>query len=280
MGADLRQVAQGCKYRALSYKHYDINGYRFRTAAHERHRHNAKTINSGVLSVGEDGVEYYGIIEEIIGLCFGSTNPLKLVLFTCHWFYLISGVRRRPNIGLVEVKKASVLPGNVPFIVAQQATQVYYVPYPCKSAKSLVDWNVVYKVPPRTKLPTPSDEDYNIDPNTNVEEFFQEDGLPGNFEIVIEHEDYHSDNIEIDVEEVSNEKDLELLNRLNIDSDSEDDVTLNVLHMDDSIYDDTSDDDIVELPEGDPNCMCCIILMFYLPMICYIYITVDTNFCT
>jgi hypothetical protein len=74
--------------------------------------------------------------------------------------------------------------------VAQQAKQVYYVSYPCKSARSLFDWNVVYGVPPHTKLPTPSDEDYNIDPNTNVDEFFQEDGLPGNFEIVIGHEDY------------------------------------------------------------------------------------------
>jgi hypothetical protein len=129
-----------------------------------------------VLTVGEDGVEYYGIIEEIIELCFGSTNPLKLVLFKCHWFHPISGVRRSPNILLVEIKKASVLPGNGPFIVAQQATQVYNVPYPCKSTRSLVDWNVVYKVPPHTKLPTPSDEDYNIDPNTNVEDFFKKMG--------------------------------------------------------------------------------------------------------
>jgi hypothetical protein len=126
MGAELRQVAQGCQYRTLSYKHYDINGYRFRTTAHERNGHNAKTINSGVLTVGEDGVEYYGIIEEIIELCFRSTKPLKLVLFKCHWFHPISGVRRSPNIGLVEVKKTSVLPGNEPFIVAQQATQVFY----------------------------------------------------------------------------------------------------------------------------------------------------------
>jgi hypothetical protein len=98
-----------------------------------------------VLTVGEDGVEYYGIIEEIIVLSFCSTNPLKLVLFKCHWFHPMSGVRRSPNIGLVEVKKTSVLPGVKPFIVAQQATQVYYVPYPCKSARSLVDWDVVYK---------------------------------------------------------------------------------------------------------------------------------------
>jgi hypothetical protein len=68
---------------------------------------------------------------------------------------------------------------------------------------------------------------------------------------------------------------LKLLNCLNID----DDVPLNMVHEDDTIYDDISDDDIVEPPEGDPNCMCCIIIMFYLPLMCYIYIIVDTNFC-
>jgi hypothetical protein len=93
MGAKLRQIAQGCQYRTLSYKHYDINGFHFRTTTHQRNHHNAKTISSGVLTVGEDGVEYYGIIEEIIELCFHSTKPLKLVLFKCNWFHRISGVR-------------------------------------------------------------------------------------------------------------------------------------------------------------------------------------------
>jgi hypothetical protein len=140
----------------------------------------------------------------------------------------------------------------------------------------------VYKVPPRTKLLTPSDEDYNIDPNTNFEEFFQEDGLPGNIEIVIGHEDNHLDSTEIEVEEVANEKDLELLNRLNIDS--EDDVPLNVLDVDDvfNIHDsddDSSDDYIVDPAEGDPYCMCCIIDMFHFRSIYYIFILVDTNLC-
>jgi hypothetical protein len=271
MSVELRQVAHGCQYRAASYNTYDINGYRFRTTAHERKRHNAKIRISGVVTVGEDGVDYYGIIEEIIELCFGSTKPLKIVLFKCQWFHPFSGVRRSPNIGLVEVKKTSVLPGNEPFIVAHQATQVYYVSYPCKNVRSLVDWDVVYKVPPNTKLPTPSNEDYNIDPNTNVDEFFQEDGLPGNIEIVIGPEDYHSDNTEIEVEDVANAADLELLNRLNIDSDSEDDIPFNVLHVDDvfNIYDsddDISGNDIFEPAEGDPNCMCVVLF------ICYIFL--------
>jgi hypothetical protein len=135
MSVELRQVAHGCQYRAASYNTYDINGYRFRTAAHERKCHNAKIRNSGVVTVGEDGVEYYGIIEEIIELCFGSTKPLKIVLFKCQWFHPFSGVTRSPNIGLVEVKKTSVLPGNKPFIVAHQATQVYHVSYPCEKCQ-------------------------------------------------------------------------------------------------------------------------------------------------
>jgi hypothetical protein len=41
----------------------------------------------------------------------------------------------------------------------------------------------VYKVSPHSKLPVPNNEDYNFDPNTYDEEFFQEDGLEGTFEI-------------------------------------------------------------------------------------------------
>jgi hypothetical protein len=43
----------------------------------------------------------------------------------------------------------------------------------------------VYKVSPHGRLPVPINEDYNIDPNTYEGEFFQEDGLPGDFVIDI-----------------------------------------------------------------------------------------------
>jgi hypothetical protein len=36
-----------------------------------------------------------------------------------------------------------------------------------------------------SRLPVPNNEDYNIDPNTYEGEFFQEDGLPGDFVIDI-----------------------------------------------------------------------------------------------
>ena len=42
--------------------------------------------NSGVCTTALDGVEYYGIIEEIYELTFHGCKPLKPVIFKFHWF--------------------------------------------------------------------------------------------------------------------------------------------------------------------------------------------------
>ena len=65
-----------------------------------------------------------------------------------------------------------VYPGDDVYIVAQQATQVYYLSYPCQTDNRLKGWDVVYKVSPHGKLPVPNNEDYNIDPNTYDGKFF------------------------------------------------------------------------------------------------------------
>jgi hypothetical protein len=41
----------------------------------------------------------------------------------------------------------------------------------------------VHKVSPHEKVPIPNDEDYNLDPNTYVEELFQEEGPEGTFDV-------------------------------------------------------------------------------------------------
>jgi hypothetical protein len=132
MSVELRQVADGCAYRVRSFTGYDINGYRFHTTRHEQSRPNRRTTNTGVLTPGLDRVEYYGRIEEIYELTFHGCKPLNPVIFKCHWFDL-EVTRRTPNLGLVEIWKSSVLLGDDIYIVAQQATQVYYLPYPCKT---------------------------------------------------------------------------------------------------------------------------------------------------
>jgi hypothetical protein len=119
------------------------------------------------------------------------------------------------NLGLVKIRQDSTLAGDDVYIVAQQATQVYYLPYACQTKEHLKGWDVVYKVSPHGKLPVPNDEDYNLDPDTYDGEFFQEDGLEGRFEIDL----IEAIRMEVDIEmvideeddEVQNENDLEML---------------------------------------------------------------------
>jgi hypothetical protein len=69
------------------------------------------------------------------------------------------------NHGLVEIQRDSTLPGDDVYIVAQQDTQVYYLPYACQTKEHLKGWDVVYKVSPHSKLHVPKDKDYNLDPD-------------------------------------------------------------------------------------------------------------------
>ena len=118
MSAELRQVADGCAYRVKSFTSYDVNGYRFHTTSHEQSRPNRRTTNTRVFTLGFDGVEYYGRIEQIYELMFHGCKPLNPVIFKCHWFDP-SVVRRTPNLGLVEIRQDSKYPGDDVYIVAQ-----------------------------------------------------------------------------------------------------------------------------------------------------------------
>jgi hypothetical protein len=217
---ELRQVANGCRYRVMSYSVYDVNGHRFHTKTHDESHANRRTTNFGVCTKGEDNIKYYGIMEEIYELMFDGCKPLKPVVFKCHWFDP-SRVRRTPNVGLVEIRPSSVYAGDDVYIVAQQATQVYYLSYPCKTDAHLQGWDVVYQVSPHVRLPISNNEDYNIDPDTYDGEFVQEDGLQGSFEIDLTGEikmevddgDERVDDEDV-ADEVSNPRDLRMLEEL------------------------------------------------------------------
>jgi hypothetical protein len=84
MSPELRQVANGFAYKVKSFTGYDVNGYRFHTSSYEHDRPNRKTTNTGVFTSGQDGVEYYGRLEEIYELSFHGCKPLNPVIFKCH----------------------------------------------------------------------------------------------------------------------------------------------------------------------------------------------------
>jgi hypothetical protein len=136
-----------------------------------------------------------------------------------------------------------MLPGDDVYIVAQQATQVYYLPYACQTKEHLKGWDVVYKVSPHGRLPVPNDEDYNLDPDTYDGEFFQEDGLEGRFEIVLTEAIGMDVDIEMVVDEeddeVQNDNDLVILegNDINDELASSDGVEIEMVDSDDESYD-------------------------------------------
>ena len=94
------------------------------------------------------------------------------------------------------------------------ATQVYYLPWACQKDKKLAGWYLVQLVSPRGKAPVPNDDDYNFDPSTGTEEFYEPEGLEGTLEIdILSLMDMEVDNDidEDEGEEVRDAKDLEIL---------------------------------------------------------------------
>jgi hypothetical protein len=133
MSAELRHVANGFAYRVKKYSGYDVNGYHFRTTNYDQSRPNRKTTCSGVFTPGLDEVDYFGRIEEMYGLNFHGSKLLTPVIFKYHWFDPQVTRRTHSNLGIVEIRQDSTLLGDDVYIMAQQATQVYYLPYACQT---------------------------------------------------------------------------------------------------------------------------------------------------
>ena len=116
------------------------------------------------------------------------------------------------------------------YITAQQATQVFYLPWACQTDKNLEGWYVVYEVPPHVRPPLPNEQDYepHINPDTYDGEFFQETRLskkrfknrrasPKNMEVDSDNESDSSPEPEpedLELVEVTDADDVSMLQRL------------------------------------------------------------------
>ncbi|XP_074327411.1 uncharacterized protein LOC141665331 [Apium graveolens] len=112
-------LLQGPASFVLSYKRCKVNGYSF----------NLGKSSSGVLvkgsCYGDSGSNYYGTLQKIIKLTYGGGN--QVILFRCHWYDHVRGVKKHKN-GVLLIDLNSKLKGNDVYILASQATQVYYAP--------------------------------------------------------------------------------------------------------------------------------------------------------
>jgi len=132
---------------------YNVNGFKFSI---EKYSKNKKTNNSGVWVKGDDGnqnenVDYFGVLQEIVELEYSGWPIKRIVLFQCKWFDPTSrGTRELKQHNIIEVKHTRKYEAYDPFIIAQNAKQVYYAPYPLRRDKS--DWWVVIKTKPMGRV--------------------------------------------------------------------------------------------------------------------------------
>ena len=175
----LKVLARGPMRYVESHKGYFVNGYKFHTLKHGDGR---ITHNSGVCVKGstynELESDYYGLLVEVLEVNYRDSNGrCVVVLFKCDWFEPIQGVRVNRKHNLVDIKYKSKGCQDDPFILASQAEQVYYAPYPSMT-KDLKDWWAVVKATPRSIYEVTQCSSEVADDNVDVEEFFQENEMP------------------------------------------------------------------------------------------------------
>ncbi|XP_071932982.1 uncharacterized protein [Coffea arabica] len=166
---ELRFLAKGPDVVGIQHGRYVVNGFRFHTKEVEKKR---KTQNSGVTanattssfaSIRDQNpvlseLVYFDILKNMIELIYGGR---RVVLFECDW--ISNGSRMKQDAdGFTLVNFANVRPHVEPFILASQASQVFYVEDPTDK-----DWQVVISTTARVG--------YNMGTTMDVETYLQSD---------------------------------------------------------------------------------------------------------
>ena len=133
----ISDVAKGPLCIVKSYPIYFINDFKYRTQSHGNNR---ATTNSEVCIKGEL-MDYYGKITEILEIEYPALPIKHCVLFKCEWFDPTPNVGIKVNCAynLVEINQRRRLANFEPFVLAMQATQVYYLPFP-RLRRDKMDW--------------------------------------------------------------------------------------------------------------------------------------------
>ncbi|KAG6428173.1 hypothetical protein SASPL_112423 [Salvia splendens] len=172
----LYHLSQGPLKGVMSYNICFVNGYKFHTDSDGKSR---STVNSGVCIRGSNysyaDDDFYGILKEVVEVEYRASPIKKVVLFNCAWYNPAppprGGIIVHPKFRIVEVNIHKEYPKYDPFVLAQQASQIYFVSFPSKK-KDKVNWRAVLKV--RAEK---FDASYAITKEADEDTAFQEDGV-------------------------------------------------------------------------------------------------------
>lgn len=153
----LMTLVHGPMIQVICWPMYFCRGYVFHTYDHGKDKKNA---NYGVCvkdttSCGSsEEPDFYGVLREIYELRYPGLVDLKVVVFKCDWYDSTIGKGIRINkSGIIDINSGGCYGKYDPFILASQADQVCYIPYPRKTQpKKDQDWKAAIMVPPRGKV--------------------------------------------------------------------------------------------------------------------------------
>ncbi|XP_057990748.1 uncharacterized protein LOC110633890 [Hevea brasiliensis] len=129
----IKDLAEGPLRSVKSYPIYFINSYRFHTSSHGANR---STMNSGVCirgsTYGDNSNNYYGILKEVVQIEYSALPIKRTILFKCEWFDLTLdvGIKVHKQYNIMDINLQKRLNKYELFILASQAEQVVYFPYP------------------------------------------------------------------------------------------------------------------------------------------------------
>ncbi|XP_010534649.1 PREDICTED: uncharacterized protein LOC104810147 [Tarenaya hassleriana] len=150
----LHELVQGPICRVTCWPIFFTRGYVFHTHEHGQHR---STHNFGVSVKGseycasDNEPDFYGLLQQIFELQYAGHFGLKVMMFRCDWFdpTPMRGIRVNKT-GVFDICYTRRYGKYDPFILASQADQVCYIPYPKKiTRRSDIDWRAVVKINPR-----------------------------------------------------------------------------------------------------------------------------------
>ena len=151
----IRSLAMEPRKDVRCWDHFYINNYNFHTYSYGK---NKSTMNYGVSVKGVDGVEYYGILQEVIELTYLGTHQLyKTILFKCDWFDSVNGINMHEHYKLVDVNHTKKYPKYDPFVLAYQVTQVSFTSY-LSMKNDRNQWWAVLKMKPRATIDSQMDD--------------------------------------------------------------------------------------------------------------------------
>lgn len=146
MMEDLLSISRGPTQYLRRSNGYVVNGYKFHIEDYDK---KLRTQNCGVVVLGEndkdsENLDYYGVLTNVIELQFVMDR--RVVLFRCNWFDVYDEIKgvKKDEYDFVTVNPGRFLKINEPFVLANQASQVFYA-----NDNSNKGWQLVMKTQPR-----------------------------------------------------------------------------------------------------------------------------------